>query len=310
MSKKTNHISSKITHLLTALVFLFAISACEKEIDVNLQETESKLVVEGVIETNQFAYVTLSKSSPYFASVDENTFRKMFITDALVIVSDGTLSDTLSFDTIPFYPPFRFQGHKIKGQSNTTYSLRIEYNNQIYTSTTHLLEPIPIDSVKYQYRNGSDSLGMLRFYANDPINETNYYKISSLDNNVDFSKEIPVWVHPNHSVTDDRFFNGKLIEATLYKGKDPMKPPSYYEDHSKDWWAFKMGDNITVKLSQLDYESFIFWRTTEQVVSTSDNPFAAPTTVQTNIVPNALGTWTAYASSTKQVIISEDLLIP
>ncbi len=300
----------KLKVITTVFILMFLLSRCEKEIDITLQDTVTKLVVEGVIETDQYAYVTLSKSSPYFASVDKNTFQNMFVKDALVIVSDGILSDTLIFDTVPFYPPFRFQGHKIKGQSNTTYSLRIEYNNQIYTSTTQLLEPIPIDSVKYQYRNGSDSLGMLRLYANDPINQTNYYKISSLNNDIDFSKEIPVWVHPNHSVTDDRFFNGKLVEATIYKGKNPMKPASYYEEHSEDWWAFKIGDNITVKLSQLDYESYIFWRTTEQVITTSDNPFAAPTTVQTNITPNALGTWSAYASSTKQIIIAEDIIIP
>ena len=96
----------------------------------------------------------------------------------------------------------------------------------------------------------------------------------------------------------------------MYKGKNPSRSPEYYQEHSEDWWAFKMGDEIIVRLSQITYQSFMFWRTTEQVVQTGDNPFAAPTTVQTNIQTNALGYWCGYASSTKQIKITEDILIP
>lgn len=296
--------------IIASILGMLLFSSCEKEIDVELLNAEAKLVVEGVIETEQYAYVTLSKSTPYFAEVDENTFRDMFVTEALVIVSDGIESDTLKFDTVPFYPPFRFQGSKIKGKENTNYSLRIEYENEVYTSTTQILKTIPIDSVRYQYRAGSDSLGMLRMYANDPASENNYYKVFSLDLDIDLTEELPIWVHPNRSVTDDLLFDGKLIESIMYKGRNPLKTQKYYEEHSEDWWAFKLGDNVGLKLVHIDYDSFIFWRTTEQVVLSGDNPFAAPTTVQTNIKPNALGSWCGFSSSIKQIEITEDILIP
>ena len=296
--------------LLMLLTFAISILSCEKEIDIELENTEPKLVVEGVIENGEYAFVSLTKSSPYFANIDTNTFSNMFISDALVIVSDGVEFDTLTYDTVPFFPPFRFQGSKIKGQINTTYTLRIEYNNEVYTATTKILNPIPIDSVRYQYVSNSDSLGLIVFYANDPAKEANYYRVSSLDFDIDLSEEIPTWVYPNNSVTDDAMFDGKMVNASMYKGRNPMKSSEYYEQHSEDWWAFKMGDDILVKLSQITYDSFIFWRTTEQVVQTGDNPFAAPTTVQTNIYPNALGYWCGYASSIEHVVITEDILIP
>ena len=303
-------ILSVTTYLSMLIIFFLSVFSCEKEIDVELKDTEPKLVVEGVIENGEFAYVSLSKSSPYFANIDTNSFNNMFISDALVIVSDGIEYDTLKYDTIPFFPPFRFQGSKIKGKENTTYSLRIEYNNTIYTATTKILQVIPIDSVRYQYRMGSDSLGLLRFYANDPVDQTNFYRTSCLDLNTDISSEIMTWLYPSNSVTDDVMFNGKKVNAAMYKGKNPTKSPEYYREHSEDWWAFKMDDDIIVRLSQIDYQGFMFWRTTEQVVQTGDNPFAAPTTVQTNIYPKALGCWCGYASSTKRVIITEDILIP
>lgn len=299
-------------HRGIALVFLslWILSACEKEIDINLPDAKPKLVVEGIIENGEYAYVTLTKSSPYFTSVDSTSFQNLFISDALVIVSNGIESDTLQFDTVPFYPPLRFQGQKIKGQINQTYSLRIEYENEVYTASTKIMEPIPIDSVRYQYRANSDSLGYLRIYANDPVNQTNYYRILTLDLDLDLTQELPIWVHRRNSVFDDRFFNGKLIENTIYKGRNPLKSSEYYEENAEDWWAFKMDDEVIVKLSQLDYQSFIFWRTTEQVINTGDNPFAAPTSVQSNINANALGIWCGYASSIEHIIVSEDLLIP
>lgn len=302
--------TKNILSLFIVFLLFIILNACEKEIDITLPDTKPKLVIEGIIENGEYAYVTLTKSSPYFTSVDSTSFEKLFISDALVIVSNGIETDTLKFDTVPFYPPLRFQGQKIKGEINNTYSLRIEYENEVYTANTKILEPVPIDSVKYQFRTNSDSLGYLRIYSIDPVNQTNYYRIFTLDLDIDLTKEIPIWVHRNNSVFDDRFFNGKLIENTIFKGRNPLKSPDYYEENSEDWWAFKMDDEVIVKLSQLDYQSFVFWRTTEQVINTGDNPFAAPTSVQSNIKQNALGVWCGYASSIEHIIISEDLLIP
>ncbi len=287
---------------------LFVLS-CEKSIEVQLDEIEPKLVVEGVIENGEYPYVVLSKSTPYFTAVDSSSFSKMFISNALVTVSDGQMIDTLEFDTVMFYPPLRFQGKKIKGQLNTTYTLRIEYENQVYTSVTQILDTLNIDSVRYKYVPGSDSLGYLWFYTQDPVNQTNYYKAFTLDMSFVEEQMLPVWVHPQFSVTDDSYFNGKQAVWNMYNGKNPMRPTQYYEDHKDDWWAFKMGDKIFVKHCVIDYQTFRFWNTTEQVMVNSDNPFAAPTTVQTNVFPDALGSWCGYASSVRYVEISSDILM-
>ncbi len=290
------------------ILLVFVLVSCEKEIDVKLDDVEPKLVVEGVIENGEYAYVSLSKSTPYFSPVDTNTFNEMFIKDALVIVSDGIDYDTLTYDTVLVFPPFRFQGSKIIGELNKTYTLRIDYEGQTYTSQTQILDLIPIDSVKYEYEFDSDSLGYLWFYANDPANRINYYRYSVLDLNVDFTKELPMWLYTINSVTNDKFFDGRLIEGRTYKGRNPLKSREYYEKHSEDWWAFKMNEEYLIKLSHIDYQTFMFWKTAERVINTGDNPFSSPTTVQTNIEPNALGSWCGYASSVVQVKITKDML--
>jgi len=293
------------------LLFLgiFFVFSCEKEVEVQLPEQKDKLVVEGAIEIAEYPYVVLSKNTSYFATVDTNTFQDMFISDALVTVSDGVLIDTLEYDTVLFFPNFRYVGHKIKGKPNTSYDLRIEYKGETYTATTKILTPVNIDSIRYQYVTGSDSLGYFWLYANDIPNEPNYYRVSTMNAKIDLFdlKEIPAWVYPNISVFDDCCADGKLIRAIVSKGKHPLKSESYYQEHPNDWWAYKMGDEAFVRLTRFDHESYIFWRTLEQVTMNSDNPFAAPATIPSNISGNALGVWSGMASSMQRVKITEEI---
>ncbi|UPT68962.1 MAG: DUF4249 domain-containing protein [Sphingobacteriales bacterium JAD_PAG50586_3] len=80
--------------LLVGLVFL---QSCEKEITVDMPQPDPKIVVEGYIFEGERPYVILSKNSPYFAPIDSAALVNTFIYDAVVTVSDGTNTDTLTF---------------------------------------------------------------------------------------------------------------------------------------------------------------------------------------------------------------------
>ena len=81
--------------ILIALAALAFIS-CEKEVEVDLPETEAKLVVEGVIEQGQPPIVLLTKSQSYFAPTDLGSIANIFVKDAVITVNDGTTTVTLS----------------------------------------------------------------------------------------------------------------------------------------------------------------------------------------------------------------------
>lgn len=57
-----------------------------------------------------------------------------------------------------------------------------------------------------------------------------------------------------------------------------------------------MGDVIVVKFCTIDKAHYEFWRTFETAVAGVSNPFAAPTTVRTN-VKGGLGIWGGYGIS-------------
>src|SRR4051812_5602087 len=72
-----------------------AISGCEKEITVDLPAQNDKLVVEGHIEQDEYAFIYLSKNAPYFEATDLTTLRQYMVKNAIITVSNGTLTDTL-----------------------------------------------------------------------------------------------------------------------------------------------------------------------------------------------------------------------
>ncbi len=78
--------------LLTASALVLI--SCEKEVEVDLPETEAKLVVEGTIEQGQPPIVILTRTQSYFAPTDLNSIAGIFVKDAVITVSDGTSFST------------------------------------------------------------------------------------------------------------------------------------------------------------------------------------------------------------------------
>jgi hypothetical protein len=52
-----------------------------------------------------------------------------------------------------------------------------------------------------------------------------------------------------------------------------------------------------VKFCTIDHEAFEYLRTFETEVMNNGNPFAAPSSVKTNITGGALGAWIGYGAS-------------
>ena len=87
------------TGLLVAAI-TFGLVSCEKDITVDLDDPEIKLVVEGYIQPGGPAYVFISRTDAFFAPVDSISLLNATEKNALVLVSDGTVTDTL-LDPVP-----------------------------------------------------------------------------------------------------------------------------------------------------------------------------------------------------------------
>lgn len=286
-------------------ISLFTFTSCEKEITVDLPEYQSKMVIEGSIEPGEPATVFITRSTDYFQKYDSATIANVFVTNALVIISDQFgQKDTLSpsFDmTQPL--PFFYRGNSLLGQQGGVYQLKVIVDGKEFNSSTTILPVVPYDSISFIQQNDADFSGILRVRFTDPANVHNYYRVFTKVLGVD-PTYIPVW---GGATFDDRLIDGINTTGDLYKGdksnliQDTNSGEGRLQSH-----YFLPGDTVIVKWCSIDYESYRFWYSADMETSSGGNPFTTPAPVISNI-PNALGVWCGYGTRFDTIVVPSGL---
>lgn len=288
---------------LFILIAISLFASCEKELDIDLPQPDAKLVVEGWIENGEYPVVIVTRNSSYFAPIDTNFLMdSLFITDALVIVSDGFQSDTLQpfLDVAAYqngaWPIFYYRGSKFHGVENGNYSLYIEAEGEVITGQTNIPTRVAFDSLWWEAEAGTgDSLGYIHAMVTDNGSEKNYYRIFSKRIGRDYNF-VPVM----ESIYDDIYFNGLTFEYEIMRGELNYENEEIYEDD--EFGSYKRGDSVVVKLSSINKAHYDFWRTLEEDVMAGGNPFTNPVTIR-HTVEGALGVFGGYGSVLDTVII-------
>jgi hypothetical protein len=300
---------NKIFKILLCSSFIASISACERDVTVDLPLPTEKIVVDGFIEEGDVAHVALTRNFPFFQPFeglnisDPSSLEKFLVLDAKVYVSNGDIEEELNLvlDQTKF-PPVFYRGNNIIGEVNKTYFLRIEVGEETFTSRTLIRPAVPLDSIVFRRTTPTDTLGTGLLYFQDPPEVGNIYRLFLKRQGYPNFRP-----HPFASTIDDQIYNGQYLS---YPVNRPNPVPSEFinfdelsEKDLLELYLFKVGDTITAKFCQIDREAYNFIRTYELAAGTSGNPFANPTTVQSNIVGNnVLGGWIGYGVHIHQTI--------
>jgi hypothetical protein len=291
------------TYIILAALSLMILVACESEIDIDLPTPETLVVVDGTIENGQYAKVAVTKTTPYFSVINVSTLSSIFINDAVVILSDGVISDTLqlTIDANQF-PPIFYQGNNpaLIGQEWKKYYLTIYALGDTLTASTTIPGAVPVDSISWEQFGNNDSLGLGWIYFKEPDTLGNFYNL--LAKRQQFPYFVPV---PGQSISNDQLANGQYIEF-VFGRPDPV--PGWFntatgdtiEDESGIRW--RRGDTIYTKLCSIDFHSYDFLRTYDDAASSFGNPFSAPTFVASNI-QGGLGGFVGIAASYNMYIV-------
>ncbi|PLW94473.1 MAG: hypothetical protein C0592_02650 [Marinilabiliales bacterium] len=285
--------------ILSVLFF----SACEQEITIDLPQPEATMVVEGWIENDEYPVVVLTRNSSYFDPIDSTYLvDSLFITDAIVVVSNGILEDTLQL-VVDFnnlmtntWPYVYYKGSKFTGIVNGSYSLRIEAEGKVITGFTTIPQPHGFDTLWWEPDEPEyDTLGYIWATFSDPPAEKNYYRIFTRRLGRD-GGDIPLF----GSVYDDVYFAGESITFSFFRGISSIEDDSAYADEEFGYW--KKGDTVIVRVSTMDVAHYDFWTSAEQEMFSGGNPFANPTTIRHN-VQGAVGVFGGYGSVYDTLII-------
>ena len=284
------------------LLIIAALSGCEKNIDFKLNQPANVLAVDAVIENNQPPVVVLTKSFGYFANISVDLVQNLYVHNAIVTISNGTLTHQLKEYAIPLGPGLNIYAYQIDSSSLSTafagefdkiYSLKIISEGQEYNATTTIpLLAKKIDSLWWKQAPFQDDTSkiILMAKATDPPGLGNYVRYFTKNNSGTF-------LPGRNSVFNDEVIDGTTYSAEVDQGIDwnnIPKPDSNY---------FKRGDTITMKLSNIDKGTYTFWSTWEFAAASIGNPFSQPGKILGNISNGALGAFYGYASYTKTLIV-------
>jgi hypothetical protein len=280
------------TLILPAL--LLAIG-CEKEIDIELNETSPKLVVDGTIENGTTPRVTLTRSLDYFSRITPEMLIGSFVRGANVVISEAGKNYTLREDSVRIgnVSLFYYTTDSLVGKLNSNYQLRIVADGSTYTAATQILAITrQIDSLWWEKAPGFTDTSYVRMMirATDKPGFGDYIRY--------FTKTNSELFYPGfNSVFDDQVIDGKSYTIQVDRGLNKNA------DNSDTSLYFRRGDTAILKLCNIDRATFDFWRTFEFNFQSIGNPFSSPTKVINNLSNGALGYFGGYGAQYRTLII-------
>ena len=317
------------------LLFLFSvlIFSCEQDVEVDLNNNQSSIVVEGYIEPYLPSYVFLSKSQPFFDEINETELNNLFITDAKVTVTrdDGrkrllthvsqeivdSLAPHFNIDsvTLPFYSiyidlnPFFEDFNEV----NYTFNLNIELNNITINADTYIPPPFDIDSVWCECSNETskeyecyihtiihdpDTVGNILYaqykrYDGESIDKN--FRICSRFLRTDF-----LWNGTDYSAFFSR--SGTLINE---EGNGGLLP--FFAERIENG-SLLTKDKVIFKISQISNKTYLFLRSKKLQEELNNNPFGEPSNLLSSI-EGGLGVWAGFGSLYYKVDIDRNTII-
>jgi hypothetical protein len=297
-------ILSPMNKVLFFTLAFFLFTGCEKAVEFDLDEAESKLVVEATIENGRPPVVTLSRSQSFFSTLSPELLAQGFVQNAEVYISNGTLTHRLKEYAVPiggglfirYYSNDSAQaGTAFEGALKGSYTLRIVADGKEYTAVTTIPDTTRrVDSVWWQEVPNSENNKEVQLYvrATDKAGFGDYIRYFTKKGSAPFYP-------PFNSVFDDFIIDGTTYELSVEPG---FNRNIAFDD---DEYFFRRGDTIGLKLANIDKATYDFWRTMEYSYSSIGNPFATPVKVLGNISGGALGYFGGYAAQYDTLIIPE-----
>jgi hypothetical protein len=283
---------------LISAFFLFLVS-CEKDINIKLDPSQTKLVVDATIENGQAPVVFLSKSLDFFSKINPEVLAASLVRNARIKIGDGTSEVILTEDSIVrntskvYFYTTSGSGLFFRGKTNTKYTITIEVLGEVYTATTTIPEITRrIDSLWWEKIPFAEDTNDVRvmFKGTDRVGFGDFIRYFTKRGQEPF---LPGF----NSVFDDQIVDGSTYTVQIDKGFD--KNLEFADSISN----FKRGDTVTIKLCNIDKGTYDFWRTYEFSFQSIGNPFSSPIRILGNISNDALGYFGGYGAQYRTVII-------
>ena len=248
-------------------VLLLALTSCEKVLDIDLKDAETRIIIEANLSDQPGTHtVKISRSVGFNAP---NDFPK--VTGANVTISDNAGNSEVLIETeAGIYQTVNFIG--IPGR---TYVLRVQADGKEFSSVSVMPQPIPIQSIKVEpFQFDPDDIVATITYQ-DPAGVRNYFRAIYQVNDT---------IADQLNFFSDEFNDGKLVDESFFDNDLQLDP----------------GDSVNIKLQAIDENVFRFLREQSQLGNPQASAPANPTSTFTN---GALGYFSAHAETQASMVV-------
>lgn len=251
------------------IIFCLSVAcSCQKVIQVHLNDSAPKNVIEGNITDQPGPYlVTLSRSVNFD---QDNVFPA--VSGALVVITD---KNTGFADTLAEATPGHYKTNTITGIPGHSYQLYVKAGSNIYTATSAMPQLVTLDSLYSEKSAARGNPTLVPVYT-DPVAKGNYYH---------FTEYVNDSVNTSIMIRNDKLVNGQVMTEAL---------------NGRDGGRLEAGAYVVLYLECIDSSVYQYFYTLQQ---TKNSNSATPANPITNIAGGALGYFSAHTSSVKSITV-------
>jgi len=254
------------------LALLTGVSACQKVIDIEVKDSDTQFVVEGVI-TNEpgTCYLYLSRTQAFN---EDNNFEQ--VSGAVVKIKDNG-QETVLTETGPGVYSSTF----LTGMPGHRYELSVTINNHVFTAACTMPQPVKLDTL---------------YIAPGPFGQFQFATIAYTDragvNKYRFVQYVKGAKDPVIFWENDEFTDEQKVVMQLDTGVDKQDDPR----------NINSGDEVTIEMLGLDEAVYLYWYSLQSGGGDGGGNSIAPANPVTNIKGGALGYFSAQTIDRRTVI--------
>jgi hypothetical protein len=281
MRTRTKRKFKDLLMIIISLLPLLVNYGCQKVINVDLNNAEPRIVIEGLINDRRGPYsVSITKSGSYF-----NQPVLPAVSDAEVTITDNTGAS----DSLREIAPGIYLTSRTRGIPGRTYTLKVLSENIEYMGTSSMLNHVDIDSltlvksdiqrIDFDGNNQNEINYEIHCFFKDP-GEKNFYRIKVFKNDSINTQ--------SYRLYDDQYTNGEETELRVS--------------------GAEAGSTYRIELQSIDQSTYGYYRTLADLIYSNPIFGSTPANPNTNLSNGALGYFGVAAVSSKTIVITDSLI--
>ncbi len=260
---------------LAYLIVFITLAACQKEIDIDLNSSDTKVVIEAEINNRNQSWVKISKTLNFSESNNYPNVENATVT----IADDAGNSTQLTYTANGVYT-----SNNLAGVAGRIYTLTVLAEGKTYTAQSIMPNLVNLDTAIFIPSNfAPPGAAADSSFATLPI----YIDPAAFGNSYRFIQTINGKKDPSFLIANDNINNGAINQRPIFSFE----------------YLPERGDTLILEMQSINTAAYDYFNSLNQSAGEGPGGGATPANPVSNLQGGALGYFSAYSSQIKTYIV-------